>query len=105
MTGPSTVRPPVYVSAAKQGGWHLVVWAQPGAKKTEFAGVQDDCLRVRLAAPAVENKANKTLVSLIAERLELKKAQVVLATGESGRRKRLYIESDSEPDWTRLSDP
>ena len=82
-----------------------MVWVQPGAKKTEFAGLQDNSLRVRLAAPAVENKANKALLSLVAERLELKKAQVSLAAGDSGRRKRLHIASESEPDWTRLSDP
>jgi Uncharacterized conserved protein len=105
MAATDSIGYPVFVSPARQGGWHLMLWVQPGAKKTEFAGVQDECLRVRLAAPAVENKANKALVSLIAECLGLKKAQVILAAGESSRRKCLYIESGSEPDWTRLLDP
>ena len=82
-----------------------MVWVQPGAKKNEFAGVQDKKLRVRLCAPAVENKANKALVAFVAEALGLRSAQVSLAAGDTGRRKRLHIDAETEPDWTRLNVP
>jgi uncharacterized protein (TIGR00251 family) len=80
-----------------------LVRVQPGAKKSLFAGVQDGRLRVRLTAPAVENKANRALVALVAEALGLRSAQVALVSGESGRLKRLRVEADDEPDWTRLN--
>lgn len=85
-----------------EGGWYVLVRVQPGAKKNEFSGLMDGRLRVRLAAPAVENKANKALVAFIAKALGLKAARVSLLSGETGRQKRLFIASEDEPDWTRF---
>lgn len=83
----------------------MLVRACPGAKKTEFAGLADGRLRVRLAAPAVENKANKALLAFVAKALGLKVSKVILLSGETGREKRLRIATDSEPDWARLLPP
>lgn len=102
---PDAASLPEYASRAGKGGWNLLVWVQPGAKKNEFAGPQDGRLRVRLAAPAVENKANKALTAFVAKTLGLKNAQVSLAAGDAGRRKRLHIDAEDEPDWTRLAAP
>ena len=95
-------RPP-YVVPAKEGGWDLFVRVQPGAKKSEFTGVQDGRLRIRLAAPAVENKANKALMAFVAAALGLRPAKVALVSGETGRQKRLHITCEKEPDWTVLT--
>jgi uncharacterized protein (TIGR00251 family) len=66
-------------------------------------GIHDGRLRIRLAAPAVENKANKALVAFVAETLGLRTAKVTLASGETGRRKRLIVEAEKEPDWMKLT--
>jgi uncharacterized protein (TIGR00251 family) len=42
---------------------------QPGAKRTEIAGLHGEALKIRLAAPPVEGKANAALRAFIAERL------------------------------------
>jgi uncharacterized protein (TIGR00251 family) len=76
---------------------------QPGAKKSLFAGITEGRLRIRVAAPAVENRANRALVAFVAEALGLKPAKVALLSGESGRLKRLLVEAQEEPDWTRLT--
>lgn len=94
---------PAFVLPAKEGGWHILVRAQPGAKKSEFAGIMDGRLRVRLAAPAVENKANRALLAFVAKALGLKGSKVALLSGETGREKRLLVTADAEPDWSRLS--
>lgn len=93
---------PAFVTEAKGGGWHVQVRVQPGVRKSEFAGVIDGRLRVRLAAPAVENKANRELVSFLAKALGLRPSKVTLLSGEAGRQKRLHVESDFEPDWKKL---
>lgn len=93
---------PCYVEFAGQGAWHVAVRVQPGARKSEFAGVLDGRLRVRLAAPAVENKANKALVVFIAGALGLRPSRVCLVSGETGRLKRLLVNADIEPDWSVL---
>ena len=84
-------------------GRQVLVRAQPGAKKSEFAGIMDGRLRVRLAAPAVENKANRALLAFVAKALGLKGSKVTLLSGETGREKRLLVAADIEPDWSRLS--
>ena len=94
---------PCFVCPAGSGAWSLLVRVQPGAKKSLFAGIQDGRLRIRLAAPAVENKANRALVAFVAEALGLRSAKVTLVSGETGRQKRLLVEAKEEPNWTRLS--
>ena len=93
---------PAFAGPAGNGGWHILVRVQPGAKKSEYAGIQEERLRIRLAAPAVENKANKALVAYIAEKLGLRASRVVLLSGETGRQKRLLIQTEEEPDWAKL---
>ncbi|MDR0339337.1 MAG: DUF167 domain-containing protein [Desulfovibrio sp.] len=92
--------PPFVELGAK--GWYLRVRVQPGAKKTAFAGVQEAMLRVRLAAPAVENKANKALVVFIAKSLGIRASRVLLVSGECSRQKRLLVAPGTEPDWSAL---
>lgn len=94
---------PCYAQAATPTGWYLLVRVQPGAKKSEFAGVLDGRLRIRLAAPAVENKANKALVAFIAKSLGLRPNRVSLISGEQGRQKRIFIDTVEEPDWQILT--
>jgi uncharacterized protein (TIGR00251 family) len=93
---------PVFVTTAKEGGWNVRVRVQPGAKKAGIAGLTDGRLRIHLAAPAVENKANKALLAFVAKTLGLKASKVLLLSGKNGREKRLRITADNEPDWKSL---
>jgi len=72
------------------GSITLTIHAQPGAKKTEVAGVHGDCLKIRLAAPAVEGKANAGLRRFLADAFGVPLKNVVLVRGENGRRKTLH---------------
>ena len=87
------------------GSITLTIYAQPGAKKTEVAGVHGDCLKIRLAAPAVEGKANAELRRFLADAFGVPLKSVVLVRGVAGRRKTLRIESTAaRPDreWAGL---
>lgn len=59
----------------------------PGARRSEFAGVADGRLRVRLAAPPAEGRANAELVRLLAKQLGIPREAVGLAAGGRSRRK------------------
>jgi uncharacterized protein (TIGR00251 family) len=50
----------------EDGAVVLVLHVQPGAKRTEVAGVHGDALKIRLAAPPVDGKANAELVRFLA---------------------------------------
>lgn len=69
----------------------LVLHVQPGAKRTEIAGLHGDSLKIRLAAPPVDGKANDCLVAFLAERLEVAKSRIALISGAGSRAKRLRL--------------
>jgi uncharacterized protein (TIGR00251 family) len=69
----------------------LTLHIQPGAKKTEVAGQHGDALKIRLAAPPVDGKANDCLIAFLAKRLRVTKAGVELEVGASSRSKRVRI--------------
>ncbi|MGB7542421.1 MAG: DUF167 family protein [Burkholderiales bacterium] len=72
-------------------GWLLAIHAQPGAKKSEVAGIHGDALKVRIAAPPVEGRANAALAAFIAAALEVPKKSVTVVKGDSSRRKTVLI--------------
>ena len=76
---------------ATRGGVVLTLHIQPGAKKTEIVGLHGAALKIRLAAPPVDGKANACLLAFLAERLGVTKSQVELVSGESSRTKRVKV--------------
>jgi len=84
----------------------LTLHVQPGAKRTEVAGVHGDALKVRLAAPPVDGKANAELLRFLADAFGVPLRQVALVRGETSRQKVVRIESPSKrPDreWPPLT--
>jgi len=77
---------------AADGRITLTLHIQPGAKKTEFAGLHGDALKIRLAAPPVDGKANEALVRFVAETLKLPKSAVTLKSGQTSRRKVIEVQ-------------
>ncbi len=69
----------------------LTLHVQPGAKKTEVAGLHGDALKIRLSAPPVEGQANAALLSWLADFFRVPKRQVILKHGETSRRKVVAI--------------
>lgn len=73
-------------------GVELLVLVQPRASRTKVVGVHDGRLKIALAAPPVDGEANAALIEFIADALDVRKADVRLADGETSRRKRLLIQ-------------
>jgi uncharacterized protein len=67
------------------------VRVQPRASKDEIAGVMNGALKIRLQAPAVENRANEALVEFLADLLKTPKSAVRILGGEHSRIKRIEI--------------
>ena len=72
-------------------GVTLRLHIQPGAKKTEVAGLYGEALKIRLAAPPVDGKANASLIAFLADQLGVPKSAVSLLSGESSRAKRVHV--------------
>jgi uncharacterized protein (TIGR00251 family) len=86
---------PAWFRREAAGSFTLSLHIQPGAKKTEIIGLHGDALKIRLAAPPMDGKANECLIAFLAEELGVPRAQVELASGASSRRKRLRINGAS----------
>ena len=83
---------------AADGALVIRVHAQPGAKRTEVAGLHGDSLKVRVAAPALEDRANEALVAFIAGKLGVAKRQVTLVSGAKSREKRFAVPAAADTD-------
>jgi uncharacterized protein (TIGR00251 family) len=69
----------------------LRIHAQPNARSSGAAGLHGDALKLRIAAPAVDDKANTALLRWIATALEVPPSSVTLKSGHSARRKVFVI--------------
>jgi uncharacterized protein (TIGR00251 family) len=78
--------------AERGDGCVLDVSVSPNARRTQADGLHDGALRVRLAAPPVDGKANQALIDWLADALGCPKRAIELLRGQSARRKQLRIE-------------
>ncbi len=75
----------------RNGGIIIQVRVQPRASRDEIAGELGGALKVRLRAPAVEDRANEALVEFLAQLLKTPKSAVRILSGERSRTKRIEI--------------
>ena len=69
----------------------FTVRVQPRASRDEIAGVMEGALKIRLRAPAIENRANEALIEFLSDLLKTPKSAVRIQGGEHARTKRLEI--------------
>lgn len=69
----------------------LTLHIQPGARQTGFAGRHGEAMKLRLAAPPVDGKANAALCAFLAGLCGVPRAAVTLVSGETARAKRVRI--------------
>lgn len=79
--------------AGEDGAVRLSLAVTPNAKRTACDGLHDGALRVRLAAPPVDGKANEALVAWLAAELGLPRRAVQLARGAGARRKLVEVQA------------
>lgn len=81
-----------WLREAVDGSLVLNLHIQPGAKQTGFAGLHGEAMKIRLAAPPVDGKANAALCAFLADFCALPKSAVTLISGQSSRTKRVRVE-------------
>ena len=81
----------------------LRVHVQPGAGRSAVVGRHGDSLKVRVAAPPVDGRANSAATALVAAALGVKERDVQLVSGERSRLKRFRVTGvDAEDVESRL---
>ena len=93
---------PPWLGAARDGSLILALHIQPGAKATAFAGRYGEALKIRLAAPPIDGRANAALCAFLADFCGVPKSAVSLVSGETSRAKRVRIASPPDTARARL---
>lgn len=70
----------------------LTLHIQPRARATAVAGIYGDALKIRVAAPAVDNKANAALIDFLHQWFKLPSSHFSIKQGMRGRRKIVEID-------------
>lgn len=81
--------------ATGQPGWFrhngetitLTLHVQPGAKRSEIVGLHGEALKIRLAAPPVEGRANEALLKFISALFVVPLRNTELKQGGQSRHK------------------
>lgn len=90
-------RLPVWARPRADGrGVVLTLHVQPGARSSGPAGRHGDALKLKIAAPAADNKANEALTLFLSRSLGVPRAAIRIAHGRSSRHK--VVEIAVEPD-------
>lgn len=80
----------------------LPVRAQAGARRNGLKGIHAGALQVAVTQAPEKGKANKAIIALMAEVLNLKKSQIELLSGETSSRKRLLVRGATAEELHRL---
>jgi len=74
----------------------VTLHVQPNARKSEIVALHGDALKVRIAAPAADNRANAALIVFLSETLGVQRSAMTIRHGATGRRKVVEIEGGPE---------
>jgi len=72
-------------------GTILSIRVIPRAKKSTIAGWYGELIKVRLAAPPVEGKANQALIAFLSKKLGIRKQEIEFLSGDRTRQKRVLV--------------
>jgi uncharacterized protein (TIGR00251 family) len=72
-------------------GIRFRIKVQAKARREEIGGVIGAALRVRVNAPALEGRANKAVISLLAKGLQVSKGSIKITAGERSALKTVVV--------------
>jgi Uncharacterized conserved protein len=87
---------PLYLQRERSGTWLIMLWVQSNAKKSGFAGLHGERLKLKLSAPPVDGKANAAVLHFLSETLELPARNLSLIAGRSTRAKTVRVSDISD---------
>lgn len=83
--------PESFLSVSPDGKVLIRVYVQPKASRSRLVGLHDGCLKLAVAAPPVDGKANKQVVKFLAGMLDVPVREVTVKSGLQSRRKLVEV--------------
>ena len=72
-------------------GLILNIYVVPRSSKSEIAGIYNDCLKIKLKSPPIDNAANEELVRFLSKRLQIPKRNIEIISGHKQKRKVVLV--------------
>jgi uncharacterized protein len=79
----------------KANGVILNVHVIPGSARSEIVGLHEDALRIKIAAPPVEGRANAECIRFLSDTLGIRKNQITITHGRTSRKKTISLDGIS----------
>jgi len=71
---------------------YLKIKARPCASKTEIKEIlEDETIKINVAAPALKNKANQELIKFLSKEFDVSKNNIRIVSGEKERVKLIFV--------------
>ncbi len=91
MTNPTASHAATWYRQDRNGHWVLSLYVQPNASRTEIAGLHDGALKIKIAAPPADHRANDTLLEFLGKSFKVGKKQLILKQGAHARHKTVEV--------------
>jgi uncharacterized protein (TIGR00251 family) len=73
-----------------EDGFSIDCWIQPKASRTAISGIHGTSIKITVAAPAEDGKANAELCAFLSKKLGIPKSSVQIKSGQASRRKIIF---------------
>lgn len=83
-------------------GVYIDIHVQPKARRPGVRGVHGDRLKLAVAEPANDGRANRAVVAVVADLLKVRRSAITLVAGMTSRRKRVFVEGMGTEDVRQL---
>jgi len=71
----------------------------PGSSKSKIIGAYNNALKISIAAPPVEGKANKKCIAYLAKYFDVAKSKIEIISGQTGKNKLIKIYDISQEEF------
>lgn len=89
---------------ARESEYRLRVHVQPRARRTEFAGVHGERIKIRIKSAPMDGAANEELRAYLAAEFNAPQTNVSITSGLKARDKTVVIRQPASlPDWASRS--
>ena len=85
-----------------KNGLTINIYVIPRSSRSEIVGIYNDCLKIKLKSPPVDNAANKELVQFLADTLKISKRNIEIISGHKQKKKVVYIKGSDLSTIERL---
>ena len=81
---------------------NIQVQIQPKSSRNQIVGLHDGRLKIKIAAPPVDGKANESLIEFLAKTFKISKSNIEILKGHTSKLKTIKLSGISENTYSSI---